>query len=88
MLAAVDPVRVVLGFLGASIPTMGFGVFLVLRGLSGWYRGSYPLTESINMTGIPARIAASCIILFGVAVFLSGLATLIFCCFRLTELLG
>ncbi len=87
MFAAVDPIPLVLAFLGSSFPTMGIGTFLVLRGIEGWRRRCYPLTETRDLTGFPARLAACLIILFGCLVFISGLATLVFCCWRLYQLL-
>ncbi len=85
---AVDPIPLLLAFAGSSFPTMAIGGFLIWRGFGGLWRGSYPLTTVTDLTGFPARIVACLVIFFGVAVCVSGLATLVFCCWRLYQLLA
>ncbi len=87
MFAAVDPIPLVLAFWGSSFPTMFFGGVLIRLGFAGLLRGSYPLTETKDITGLPARIAAFIVILFGAVVVLTGVATLLFCTWRMYQLL-
>ena len=83
-----DPVEIGLIFLGAAFTSLGFGVPLLYLAWIGFRDASYPLTRTIQLRGILARIAAFVIGAFGLLAVGCGIATLLFGFFRLRQLLS
>lgn len=82
-----DPVKIGLIFLGAACTSLGFGATLLYFAWIGFRDASYPLTRTVQLRGILARIAAFVIAAFGLLVVGCGIATVIFGVFRLKQLL-
>lgn len=85
--SAVDPIKVGFIFLGTALTSLFFGCKLLYLGWCGLRDGEYPLSESKQLTGFWALLAAAMIFLFGMVTFCCGIATLIFGYFRLQQLL-
>ena len=88
LIAAMSPVKIGLIFLGAACTSLGFGGVLMSHGIKGFSRASYPLTNTYQLQGVAARIAASVIMLFALFVIGCGVVTLVFAYFRMRQLLG
>lgn len=82
-----DPIKVGFVFLGAALTSLGFGGVLLFHAWKGMKGGSYPLTKTLELTGLPARCAAFAIGVFGLVAVLCGVATLIFGWMRVQQLL-
>ncbi|MBL8815204.1 MAG: hypothetical protein JNL58_04175 [Planctomyces sp.] len=82
-----NPIKIGLIFLGAACTSLGFGVPLLYLAWVGFRDASYPLTHTVQLRGIPARIAACVIGAFGTIVVICGIATLVFGIFRVKQLL-
>lgn len=87
MFAAVDPIKVGLIFLGAAATSCFFGTKILCLGWRGFFDAEYPLSASRNLTGLAARLVATLILLFGIAVIACGIATSVFGYYRLRQLL-
>lgn len=87
-MAAVNPVRVGLIFLGAAATSLFFGFRLMRHGLEGFRKGTYPLTDTTDLKGLPALAATLTIMTFGALCIVCGIATLVFAVYRLKQLLG
>ena len=81
-----DPIHIVLAFMASSFGTIAFGCVLLARGWNGFRSGVFPLTRDTDLEGFAGRAAASLMIALGALVAACGVATLVFCCYRLTQL--
>lgn len=82
-----DPVKLGFVFLGAACTSLGFGAMLIRLAWNGFRNGSYPLSNTSQLTGTPARLVALAIGAVAVLAITCGIVILVFGFFRMKQLL-
>ncbi|MFO0976943.1 MAG: hypothetical protein U0996_11135 [Planctomycetaceae bacterium] len=81
-----DPVKIGFIILGAALTSLGFGTKFLRLAWVGFRDASYPLSETKQLRGTPARLAALLIGAFGLVTFTCGIAALVFGYWRMKQL--